>query len=412
MNFSRLALETNSTIFFTTAAVWAFLKGTRNGKWLVCATLFFGCDLYLYHNARVFVPLLGLVLIAVYWRELLQQKKYVLVSALITAILVIRLIPILTSLEGTMRFAGTSIFSSADSLDMTELKNEYSLWREVDQSERLGIASKMFHSPKIMYGLIIIKNYISHFDPTFWLFTNDQPRHHVKELGIIYIVDLPFIYLGAYFLLKKNRKSVSIVAFAWILLAPVAASVTRDVPHALRAELMLPIFQILIAFGICGIYQYLEGKRIQRASFLIVVSALYFFNISFFLHQYFVHFAADTSQDWKYGRAEAALFAESIKNQYQRVIVSTKLEQPHIFFLYYLRYDPALYLRQGGTVSGGWAQDQNHFDKYYFMPIHFESQHDGRTLFVGQPSEFSNGTQPLKKIYYLNGTEAIWIVAG
>ena len=244
------------------------------------------------------------------------------------------------------------------------------------------------------------------------LFTSDTPRHHVKELGLLYLVDLPFVYLGAYFLLKSKEKRSTAVTFAWILFAPVAASVTRDVPHSLRAELMLPIFQIFIAAGILGVYSVLKLEKIVCRLFITVLFLLYFINISFFLHQYFIHFAKDTSVDWVYGRKEAALFANEVKQNYERVIVSTKLEQPHVFFLYYLHYDPATYLSEGGTFSGGWAEDRNRFDKYQFKPIDFSRMSDGRTLFVGLPNEFPSSMIPLKKIYYLNGEEAIWIISG
>ena len=81
-----------------------------------------------------------------------------------------------------------------------------------------------------------------------------------------------------------------------------------------------------------------------------------------------------------------------------------------MFFLYYLKYDPAKYLREGGTLSGGWAEDRNHFDKYYFMSIDYDKMKDGKTLFVGLPNEFPKDTVPMQKIQYLNSKDAIWIV--
>ena len=139
---------------------------------------------------------------------------------------------------------------------------------------------------------------------------------------------------------------------------------------------------------------------------------LYAANISFFLHQYFVHFAKDTSRGWQYGRAEAAQFADSIKADYDQIIVSTELEQPHVFFLYYLKYDPAHYLAEGGTISGGWAENRNHFDKYYFKRFDFDQERTARQLYIGLPTDFPRHVVPIKRINYLNGEEAIWIVRG
>ncbi len=106
------------------------------------------------------------------------------------------------------------------------------------------------------------------------------------------------------------------------------------------------------------------------------------------------------------------LFAESVKSEYRQIIVSTKLEQPHVFFLYYLKYDPVRYLQSGGTASGGWAETRNKFDKYLFQPFDYQKMQDGSTLFVGLPSDFPSEVTPIKKIYYLDGTDAIWLVKG
>jgi 4-amino-4-deoxy-L-arabinose transferase-like glycosyltransferase len=412
VNFSRLALETNSTIFVTTFAVWAFLKGLQKGKWLVLSAFLFGIDLYLYHNARVFVPLLGLALVLLNYQELKRQIRYVFFAGCILAVFVVRLIPIVTSVEGQMRFQGTSIFTQAESIETAERKQEYTNWKLDDQASGQGFIGKLVHSQKVFYALTIFKNYLSHFDPTFWIFTNDQPRHHVPELGILYLVDLPFVYLGLYFMFHQKHKKSALLILSWFLFAPVAASVTRDVPHALRSELMLPTFQIMISFGILGMLRMLTRKPRLRVLVTTVVVGAYLINSGLFFHLYFVHFAKDTSKYWVYGRREAALYAESQKNRFDRIIVSTALDQPHMFFLYYLKYDPVRYLKEGGTASGGWAENRNHFDKYYFQPLGYPEKSDGKTLFVGLPSEFPKGIEALKKIKYLSGEDAIWIVQG
>ncbi|RJR30214.1 phospholipid carrier-dependent glycosyltransferase [Candidatus Microgenomates bacterium] len=410
VNFSRLALETNSTIFFTTAAFWAFLKGLQNGKWLVLSTLLFGLDLYLYHNARVFVPLFGIALLVLYYRELWVQKKWLIIAAAIFTVFCIRLIPIVTSIEGTMRFQGTSLFSSGGEIYNAE--KDYQQRKVIDDAAGLHFYAGLFDNRYVMYSLRLFRNYLSHFDPNFWLFTSDYPRHHMPEMGIIYFIELPLILLGTFFLLKKYTRRAVLVLLLWILIAPIPSAVTIDVPHALRVEIMLPIFQILVGIALLEIYHLLKRKRIQQMVFMAVLLVGYFLNISFFLNKFFYHFARETSQYWQYGRKEMVQFVDAIKGNYGRVIVSTEIEQPHVFFLYYLHYDPRVYLQEGGTVSGGWGEQRNHFDKYEFKSIRFNYRNleDGNTLFVGLPVEFPPDAIPIKKFYYLDGTDAIWVM--
>ena len=119
------------------------------------------------------------------------------------------------------------------------------------------------------------------------------------------------------------------------------------------------------------------------------------------------------SKEWLFGRKEAVLETEKIKNNYDKIIVSTKLEQPYMFWLYYSKYDPAQYQKEGGTASGGFLEMGNKFDKYLFKEIDYAKQsQEPKTLFVGPPSDFPSDAPILDKINYLDGTPAIYIVEG
>ncbi len=410
VNFSRLALETNSTIFFMTAGMWLFLKGLKKGKWLIVSALFFGLNLYLYHNARIFVPIILVALMILYRRELWQARIYSLIAALVLGILIIPLIPIVTSTAGQMRFQGTSIFTDAVTLDMAKTKATYQRMRSYDDANGLEIYGRLFHNQYVLFGLLIFKNYLSHFAPNFFVFTQDYPRHHAPEMGILYFTDILFLVIGMYMLIRHNSRRIWSLILVWILAAPIAASVTRDVPHALRSEIFLPMLLIAVAAGILWLIKSLPRSFAKLGIGLICL--IYFIQVSFFLHKYLFHFSRETSQFWQYGNRETAIFAESVKNNYEKIVVSPRLEQPHMFFLYYLKYDPAKYLASGGTVSGGWGEQQNHFAKYYFKFFDFDKERDGKTLFIGTPKEFPTGVSVLKRINYLNGEPAVWIVEG
>ena len=84
-----------------------------------------------------------------------------------------------------------------------------------------------------------------------------------------------------------------------------------------------------------------------------------------------------------------------------------------MFFLFYLKYDPAAYQRTGGTVSGGFAEDRNSFDKYVSRPIKWsEEEKSKHILYVGRADDFSVGASVHKTINFLDGKPAIVIVKG
>ena len=409
LQFSRVAFETNSTIFFTLLGTWSFLKGIKSEKFklmgfMSLASIAFGLNLFMYHNSRVFIPLFSIGLMIIFKDKILNSKKYLVLPATIALIFSIMLIPIITSISGLLRFKGTTIFTDINPLERSSQEIAY------DKNHGMYLIGVIFHNRRLAYVPMIIKNYLSHLNPTFLFFTADMDRHHAPEMGLLYLWDLPFLIAGTFFLINKNfdKKSKTIL-IVWFLLAPVAASVTGGVPHALRSEIYLPVFQFFIAIGFYYLYLSLKKNKLFLFSSIILLTL----NFLFYLHQYYIHLPIEFSKSWLFGRKEAVLFTESVKQNYDKVIVSTKLEQPHEFWLYYLKYDPKKYQEEGGTVSGGFLEDRNKFDKYYFKPLHFsEQKKEGKILFAGLPEEFPKNTIPLKKINYLNGEEAIYIVGG
>lgn len=123
---------------------------------------------------------------------------------------------------------------------------------------------------------------------------------------------------------------------------------------------------------------------------------------------YYAHLNYEYSKFWQYGYAQVVKYAEMHKAKYNKIVVSTALEQPHMFFLFYTKYDPAKYLASGGTSSGGFAEVRNRFDTYEFRPISnwWKELHDGSTLYIGSPSELPGDAYTIK---YLNGEDAMRI---
>lgn len=406
LQFSRVAFETNSAIFLSVLGTWTFLRGIRSGGkslifWMSLSSLTFGANLFMYHNARVFVPLFTLMLLIIFREKLLKNKKYLIIPAAIAVIFLIILLPIAFSISGQMRFKGTTIFG--------DVSPQYKAAEKIAQDKKSGqlLLGKLLHNRRFVYVPILIDNYLSHLKPTFLFFTADMDRHHAPLIGLLYLWDLPFILAGVYFLLRGNFDIKSkIIIFWWFLIAPVASSATWGVPHSLRSEIYLPTFQIFAAIGVFTFYTYAKNKKL----FLSIVGVTLLANFAFYLHQYYVHMPIEYSQSWLYGRKEATLYTESVKGGYDQVIVSIKLEQPHEFWLYYLKYDPAKYQQEGGTVSGGFLEDRNKFDKYFFKPIDYQKQKtQAKTLFVGTPKEFGQDFKVLKTIYYMDGEPAIYI---
>lgn len=403
---SRVAFEAGLSVFLLSAGLWAFLKGLReNCRWLLISAIIFGLNFYAYHSLRVFSPLLSLILIFLYRKELLIKWKYTLIATLIVFIILIPFISIATSISGLMRFKGTSIFFLPEPLE--ESTNRIDEDKKINQE----ILGNIFHNRSIVYLKVIMENYLSHFKPEFLFFDADVPTHHAPDIGLLYLWDLPFILLGVYYLFKKDYGRPTIILASWFLFGPIASSFTWGVPNSLRTEVILPTYQIFTALGIY--FTYLTLKSISKIFVKLlraVICLLFLFNFSYYLHQYYVHLNRDFAKDWNYGRKEAVEYVSQLADSYQKIIVSPNLDQAYMHFLYYLKYDPNKYLAEGGTVSGGFREQRNKIGKYEFREFDYKMEKEkGNYLFIGYPNEFPPNANILKTIYYLDNTEAIKI---
>ena len=103
----------------------------------------------------------------------------------------------------------------------------------------------------------------------------------------------------------------------------------------------------------------------------------------------------------------------SISDQYDAVIISNQnnLYQSYMDYLYYSKYDPLLYRSQGGTISGGF-RETHIIGKFQFRPIIWQNESRiGKTLYVGNVSDFPIGTNADMVFVSLDSNPTILVVS-
>lgn len=395
IQFSRIAFEANTGVTVNIWAVTAFLAGLKRRIFLPIAALLFGLGMYAYHTERIFLPLLLSILIVAYRKQLIirENKKHILIALIAGLLVVAPLVPVVFNQTALLRLRGTSSFTDQTGLlarDITKLEQDQRI------GDRIG---QLLDNRRIVFAKTIASGYLSHFSLKWLFLTGDNQRHHAPDMGLLYLWELPFLLYGIYRVLKYMKGPVSTVLVGWLLIAPIAASPTTGLPHAVRTLVFLPVFQIFTAIGIAQCL-----SRQKRMVFLYGVCIL--FNIVYFFDMYFVQQNPEVSQYWQYGYRDAVAFTEKVKDKYQKVVVSTTLEQSYMFFLFYTKYDPRLYLAGGGTKSGSFEEANNHFDAYEFRKIDWSREkRDGTILYVGDPKEMPHGN--VMNITFLDGKPAI-----
>lgn len=402
LQFSRTGIYASLCFFCIVGGAYFFLKGLKSGKWLLISTIFFILGFYSYQPAVVFIPLLLLIFAVMFKRQLLAFKKQLIFSLVLGFCLLLPLIWATWRGETTRRFLGTGIFSEQTAI---LARSKVQMDDDLARSDALGI---IIHNRRLIYGLYIIRNYLSHFEPNFLFITADAPRHHAPGVGLLYWIELPFLISGIYFWVKDKPRFWQIILW-WLLVAPIAAAPTRETPHAIRSFLMVFPLLIFTAYGIIRTY---ESVRINiRKIFVFILSIFYLFNFIYYLHMYYVHMPIEYSQFWQYGYKDWVEYVMKNKDDYDKVIISQDLEQPQAFLLFYGKINPAEYLRAGGTKMIDPGSEKYKFDKFEFGKIPDDRRRGivGNILYVGKPEEFATAQGRLVNIKALNGEEGVRI---
>lgn len=394
---SRGAFEANVVTFFLVTGVWAFLAGLEKKKWLLfVSVIMFVLSLYTFNTPRIVTPLLVLGLAIGFRKELLMQWKRVLFACLLGIVLVLPTVPFLLSPQASLRFKEVNIFSDFSVIERTnqEIGNDNNAWW-----------SKIIHNRRLVYGVSYIEHYLDHFNPSFLFIRGDvNPRFSTQDVGQLYLWDLPFFFIGIFFLFRKREGRWWIVPL-WILIGIIPAATARETPHALRIETTLPMFQLLSAYGFTLFLFSLKKRSALLGSILLFFLGL---NVLYFLHGYFVHYPKEYSQEWQYGYKESISYVKSVSDQYDAVYMTTELGRPYVYYLFYLPVHPSDFRAKSDVERDAFGfVTVNRYGKYHFIKDMTKKEPIGKTLYIDIQERVPKNATIQQTFYLLNGKSAL-----
>lgn len=422
IQFARFTHEGIIGLFFNQLFILFFLKGLKNPIFLSLSAICGALALYTYQNEKIFIPLLALVLLISFYKELFGISKKYLAYAFISGLVVS--LPIIlftfTTPESFTRAKGASFMNNPVGV----LNMQYYPERLVIDYENKDYLGIIFDNRRILYAKDIINNYLSHFNPNFLFVKGDDIlRHQPPGMGHLYLIELPFFLLGLYFLIfGKFDRNVKKFILLWMLIVPIPASITWDVPNAGRTINFLPTFQMIIAVGVISFYEFVRRAKFNKffkygiiSSFLILA----IFNFLYYFNQYFFQYGYFASHDFQYGYNQIVPKVKELYPDYQKIYVSNEipLDQSYIFFLYHLQYPPEEYQKKS---SSGEYKTKHSFDKFEFTQIRKQdwersSENNQKELFISPVRDFPDealNSYLLQEIKLVNGETSVVIVRG
>ncbi len=403
LHFSRGAWETNVATTLITFGVYFFvlwLKNKRLSHFLL-STFVFVLSTYFYQSARLIAPALGLGLVILFWKDFWKQKKQFLIAAGCGLLLLLPLIVSIVRTDAASRFAGVGFLADEGPLNRArELRGQH------DDSNSL--VAKLLHFRQGEYALRLVRNYLDHFDGNFLFVNGDNiQRSKVPETGLFYLTDFVFLIIGVIYLLRTQHLAPSTrIIWLWLFIAPIAAAVTFQTPHALRAHSMVIPMTIIISLGI------FEVLKRWKLIGICVLGFVYLYQGARYLHEYYVHYPQTYPAAWEYGFKELVTYTESVKDKYQKIWVTDKYDQPYILFLFYSMYEPSKF--QGNhklTFRDKYnLSTVRDYDKYHFASVSWpDILKEKNTLIIASPGEVPENISTAKTINFPNGQPAFMI---
>lgn len=309
IHFSRVSLEGLSPyICLTTLGVsfWIIYLKNHQLKSGVLSVIFLVLAIYSYFPARIFVPLLGLVMIIFSLKTLLKNKKHFFSLILITLILISPLFYHMFFGPGLAR------------------------WEAVKGNNNLAA---------------IIQKYTDYFSYNYLFSTGDVDfkgqfitRHSLRGMGQLYLFQLPLLFFGLIELFRNRQsKLISTLIIFWLLFYPIPDLFTASTsPYATRSIIGVIPFQILSALGLIFLFKifsnFIKLKAILGFFFAVIIS-LSFVNY-LFLFQKYPQYSSDY-WGWQSGPKEIMKYFIANQSSYDRLCLEGAFNSPNIFIKFY-----------------------------------------------------------------------------
>ena len=214
----------------------------------------------------------------------------------------------------------------------------------------------------------IISRYVDYFLPNFQFLTGDTDyMHQVPGTGNSYLFLSVFFYLGILICLLCQFKVITIrnidpktysLLLVWLLLFPVAASLTRDRNMVLRVVHGLPLVIMYSALTFAYLWQLL--KKPYTSVFIVVVCLAGIFSFGKFMQFYFTQYPDLVFKNFQYGIAQYTNFLFQNESKFDKVVIDSNINQPYIYLLFYSKLPPGKLNYQNPRLS---------FPKYTFATV-------------------------------------------
>jgi len=399
LHLSRVESEANVAVFLILFSTILLLESFKEKRWFIIPSLAgFALTYYTYAGNYIFTTLLLPGIFLLYKNKLLSNKFFKIGIIVFFILLFFISYQTLFSANRT-KLSGISIFSDPSILN-TQIETP-----RTDHGNEI-IAGSFLHNRYILGIERFSENFLKSYSPDFLFIKGGENKaHNISNFGNMYLIEAPFLILGIIMLFIYRKKTESRLMLLWFLIAPIAASITKDAPHTNRMFSIFPALPIVVSLGLFEALRYFNNLGRLRKFFLFVIFVVYMVNITIYLDRYYVHFPKNEAQNW--GLSYKILLNKINEGKYKnrRVVIAEPETSPYIFLLFYSSYDPQRY--QSSVVRYPPTNDKfihvKKYDRFEFRDIAWSE--DIKSVRKSILIDFSRDIPPFVKDEHFTITE-------
>jgi 4-amino-4-deoxy-L-arabinose transferase-like glycosyltransferase len=403
---SRIALEANLALTFFLAGLYLFLLDHQRLRYLILSSVLFGLTFFTYNSARVFMPLFLISLVVFYKKDLLTNKKLLMIPASILGVFILSAAILAVFQDSSSRYFWVTILDQGAINSINEARNNSNL---------PDILNRIINNRVVYFIKSFIINYLKHFSLPFLYFEGgSNHQFSIPNQGLAYILELPFLLIG---LVSILRKKVGFILLAWLFLAPIPSAITREAPHVLRSIFMLGVMQIITGYGLVTSLKRVENNIVNKTALSFLLLGLFGICSFYYIRAYFSYYPKNESQSWQYGMKQMYEYLDNnslIRNE-EKIYITKRYGEPHIFYLFYSGYDPRKYQNNSTLVryertNWRWI---DRLDNLFFIndwEIKEKLQNEKNFILVTSPGNYPPDSKVLYSINFLDGSKAFDIV--
>jgi len=341
LHYSRLGFEANFNLTLFIWSIWFLLKGIKDNRFWIGTALMWVAMQFMYSSTFIFLPALITILMFLSARKIksyrLKNKAAIILS--ITILVIGSIIALRGVAQVSSAKKSITVFSDPYYIDrFNKLRGQLQLENP--------LLEKIIYNKISYFTPVITSNYIKHYLPGFLFFNAiNHPWHGIYGQGFFYLTDGIGFILGVVLLFKLLRKQkdyfVVSLLLSWLLLSPLASTVTIDAPHATRSLYLLPVFLIISGYGLWWLGQKFTNNHFSHKIVLLLFISVYLINFIKATYQYLAVYPRYQDKALFAGIKEVVNYAEAIRGE-RKVYMPEVSSSAYLYHLFYNQIDPII----------------------------------------------------------------------